>query len=1462
MVCFPAFRRRNFLPSKSRPQSGFALALVVIILALVVVMATFFLATASRERRAVAIHEASAKNQVFTDAAVNLVVGAINAATGEGMETGAPRSWTSQPGLLRTFAPGGPSRIYKLYSWDDPIVNASGYDPLAASNRPPSNWKDQPAVFTDLNFPNDTGIFPILDPGALGRVDGFFYNGSTSPVQEIPMPVKWIYILADGSRVVPTSGTTTVSLPGCSAANPVVGRIAYWTDDETSKVNLNTASEGSFWDWPKAATQDEMQYSANPPLAGEYHRLPGHPALTSLSAVFPDWSPGNRWSGVTNYRQRLRAILELSPRYRWSDQSSRGGTYPIETRTYSYTPPTGFLTSNPPPTQAVPPGTNRLYASPSELIFDSSRQLRPMVPPAEIAPRGFFLTTSSKAPETTLFETPRVSLWPVTWPWRSHYFSERGGSPPGSLNPNTTSLALNPWMAPQERLLAFGSSLNHAANQSATDANEHRYFFQRQNPDSATHDWDQILRNRQLLDYLRNLSALPLPGYSGNLQSQLGGAANRDAVLANILNNTRSLVNQYTLTKTSATGNNLLYSFTPVSFRGLGTTTGNYRESNAFRAVPLRITVGGTPIQTVGTYPVLREATLLFIATERQEPERIATTDPLFRPAIGGENPYWNPFNWRNLINVNQTADGPASADYPAALGGTGARTTQMQAILLLTFANDGTHSSRWGADVWLRTTGGSFSVNGSPIGLPKNAAAQGIATQYRGGIADFQGSPVLRPLYQTNNTPKEFRNDSESADVWNLVSDPIPVSANATNFTFAGSSITVEVFPRGENINTSSVGGSPMAVYTLDFSQWNGTYPVPLAPRWVIGDRVTERPNHRQGTGGTSGFGDVEDYKTRYAPANPAVPPTAWALTEIAPSIATSQFQDPAIDNARRPNFAAYAYRGRSDAYRISTSFRNRLWLADNRTGGGQPWGSDAYPFTEGSTGSDTTNRLLSVAWERSIAVIGPYDVAFSLVVDPSSAGNGDFRLGHPPTFGRIDQVFTGSSPRRLVQSTAEAPIPTAGWQHHFIPAGIMNAWATGYPVTAAPQLLGTGVRASVEDPTPVQNPHRGMGRYGRGNAGASGDPTGGNMGNPGTDTTYVMAMGVTTGADATRDFNRATLGDWNSAPGNSPDGGFFLRPDQDFQAMHKDRISDWVNMPYFLMFGSDDQAALGSFSPNRQIASPITLLGGIPASTTQGWMTLLFSPNPSIGSSHPGLSGVRHHPWLDLFWMPVAEPYPISEQFATAGKINLNHQILPFPEIERKTGLHALLQATEIVAFSDNLAAIYKSQNLANAPEYRSRYPIDIRETLDLFDTEIFNSGDVFRSASQLCEMWLVPEGWTAGNVGTFWNGKLLTSDTARETPYDHLYSRVTTKSNTYTVHWKVQALKQTPVSAAAGQWNEQRDAVLSELEGATIIERYLDPNATDIPDYAADPSKILTEPLTKFYKWRTVSNTLFRR
>jgi hypothetical protein len=126
--------------------------------------------------------------------------------------------------------------------------------------------------------------------------------------------------------------------------------------------------------------------------------------------------------------------------------------------------------------------------------------------------------------------------------------------------------------------------------------------------------------------------------------------------------------------------------------------------------------------------------------------------------------------------------------------------------------------------------------------------------------------------------------------------------------------------------------------------------------------------------------------------------------------------------------------------------------------------------------------------------------------------------------------------------------------------------------------------------------------------------------------------------------------------------------------------------------------------------------------------------------------------------------------------------------------------------------------------------------------------------------------PSGTTAlaryNATASWWDDKTLTGDNLRESPYNYIYPRITTKSNTFTVHLRVQALKQVAgwrtSPAQWGTWDETKDQVVSEYRGSASIERYVDPNDTTIPDFALPVN--YTKNLAPYYRWRTVTEKQF--
>ena len=119
----------------------------------------------------------------------------------------------------------------------------------------------------------------------------------------------------------------------------------------------------------------------------------------------------------------------------------------------------------------------------------------------------------------------------------------------------------------------------------------------------------------------------------------------------------------------------------------------------------------------------------------------------------------------------------------------------------------------------------------------------------------------------------------------------------------------------------------------------------------------------------------------------------------------------------------------------------------------------------------------------------------------------------------------------------------------------------------------------------------------------------------------------------------------------------------------------------------------------------------------------------------------------------------------------------------------------------------------------------------------------------------MSLVPLNTTLAALPAYWQNYAFTGDNAREFPYGHIYERVTTKSNVFTIHMCVQVLRKN-VATDPAQWVETKDQVLSEYRGSSMVERYVDPSDPLLPDFATKP----TATLDGFYKFRILNTKRF--
>ncbi|MEI9895872.1 MAG: Verru_Chthon cassette protein A [Chthoniobacter sp.] len=497
--------------------SGVALIIVLGFLVIISALAVAFFSSVNTELKASRNFAAGVTTRQLADSAVQIVMGQIAAATTRGVDsqTGGTgqgnEAWASQPGMIRVYgknqgsgstASASADAFYKLYSSNQMILTADAGLPTFKTGTysdPKGDayvgWDQAPALWADLNAPvlvrdpvshQPVPRFPIIDPRAYastvdtttpwsdtkwaGNVEGFTYDsaavhGIVGPGdpnnQRLPMPVRWIYVLQDGTLTMPSdTGTITADFSTNTSdkiptsKNPIVGRIAFWTDDETCKLNLNTAAgfnadpkklptlayqqnpssfAGSFWDTPRFYTQFDygIPDATGQPQSGqtsgglalcqllqnEFQRYPGHPATTSLAPVLNNLLTSEQFYAVVPRYSNLN--LQGTP------ASTVGGTQRIIVDPVN-TP--GDLDN-----KELQPKQDRLFASVDEFIFgphvktgnfasptyartnvNSYNQFagNPITPDV-IDKLRFFVTTQSRAPELNLYGQPRVTCWPI-----------------------------------------------------------------------------------------------------------------------------------------------------------------------------------------------------------------------------------------------------------------------------------------------------------------------------------------------------------------------------------------------------------------------------------------------------------------------------------------------------------------------------------------------------------------------------------------------------------------------------------------------------------------------------------------------------------------------------------------------------------------------------------------------------------------------------------------------------------------------------------------------------------------------------------------------------------------------------------------------------------------------------------------------------------------------------------------
>lgn len=195
--------------------SALVITLMVVVLLTVIVLAGFVTTQLSMQssRSQLAAFTASEMAQDATDQAIGLL---RYATTGT-------NQWVTQPGQITLYEPGNTNEVTS-------IALHSG---LASSPTSGVN-----------------GNAPSIQNATEGSIS---YDIADS------MPLQWIYVRQNGERSASSGYVTN---------NPVVGRYAFWVDDESSKININTA-------WTRSA--------ANTNIASHASKIPLQGAFTNLT---------------------------------------------------------------------------------------------------------------------------------------------------------------------------------------------------------------------------------------------------------------------------------------------------------------------------------------------------------------------------------------------------------------------------------------------------------------------------------------------------------------------------------------------------------------------------------------------------------------------------------------------------------------------------------------------------------------------------------------------------------------------------------------------------------------------------------------------------------------------------------------------------------------------------------------------------------------------------------------------------------------------------------------------------------------------------------------------------------------------------------------------------------------------------------------------------------------------------
>jgi uncharacterized protein (TIGR02600 family) len=1386
-----AMNTSTTLKSHSPRTSGVALVIVLSIIVLLSALLVAFMSSVSTESASAKAAVRGIEARQVAESALNLAISQIRDATrGDAVRRAA---WASQPGLIRQFDEnGGEGLVYKLYTAAEMIVGGGAFPPgvdpknqntananetLAEAGIIPGKFEETPTAFTDLNEPviipvpgkpSDVYVrYPIADPRAAEaepgiipsqpntRIAGFNvlkinhpdaslkdagqFAASDKRVRLLPMRARWLFQLRDGTLVPgvaknPGTNDGVMTVAGATETNPIVGRFAFWADDETAKLNVNTATENTFWDTPHASTIQEsgrittqnliLDGNGNPagsgspslalaaaqPARGEYQRFPGHPATTGLS-------PAMRWLysdiPTTKEWQFKEEIYRLAPRVIGGQGSSVGGTqiteYRTDQRIYERD---RLLTSldeywfRP---DRTPLSMQGLYPVFSANTKDNAKASDRFTPEA-IEMMRFFMTASNRSPDLNLWGLPRVSIWPI--------HSNDASDPKVSRRSGF------------DDLIAFCSSTGKPGSKK-------NYYFSRYHSWSPTEDINpispipNIKRNTELLSYLTKLTDKKVPGVGVSFASKYNTAApasynsakgvtERDQILTQIFDYIRCINLVDTGRKDGSAPPPTGVASYPLAYTpGYGSLNGNSKPNlGSGQVVPAqRFTDNFVSTMGFGRFPTVSEVAIVFY--QDRGPKIFGDDSDAGSPPPAGQTAT----HTRAVILLETNCVAPG---YPALSEGYAVRITEVTPFTVKTNANDTAAADR-------------------PLELGSGQINRVEVDSWRG--------PYGRFFMPTRGFGNAFWYD-------NVMNNP-------------GAPVAKEFWRPGATNPPPPAGGDKYAYYPF------------FSKRFVFGG-----PSAAQEFLFTGGQMRIE-----ILPLNVPISPTAAA--SLAPFHPVESLIPLQIINV---DF------GKMGPVRLKIP----------------------------TSGTDFQTRIknLSSRGDSNVALgwIDAGDTVRSMELN--GVAKGDIRLAAArPVVPQ--EMFTAAI------SDAEYRNPATQRVHN-----LRLSWGARY----------TGARQGVLSLGATQR---------------------------GDKVVDVPAQYAATGVPL--NINASITGDFDRGLSKHIDGAFINRPDEGntrFNFSDSD-MAGGGGIPYYRGGNGYEETGQTYFSPNRLISSAV-MFGSLPTGqfAMQPWQTLLFRPGYA---NHKGMQKPADHYLLDLFHMPVVEPYAISEPLSTNGRVNLNTRIAPYgyvpatgtgnpitapAYIERTTALHGVFKGMYQMAIPNGTPEAAHSETPLTGAASQSiiRWPINPYKTI----AEGIIKKNYFKTASEICDIDLIMDGRTltgnptagssASNRSTFWEAHNMTGDNMRERPYSHIYPRLTTKSNTFTVHVRAQSVSK----RTRKNWDtfdETDDLITGEYRGSSTIERFIDPNDDDIKDFDA-VKEIEKEgsSLENYYRFRVINTKQF--